>query len=79
MRAKIGINSKTRCVRQKRRKLGTQLYISVIDEIYMKILDIQEKDLGFKYSTYLRSIVEKAIDDKYGEIYLEAQRPKRKQ
>ena len=59
--------SKSR-VRQNNGKLKSQIYIRVPDSVIDMIIEIQEKEPGFKYSTYLRPIVVKAIRKKYMEV-----------
>ena len=57
-----------RDVRQYREKLEHQVYNRIPRSVMDMIIEIQDREPGFKYSTYLRPIVVEAIRKKYVEV-----------
>ena len=65
----VSLTRRKKRVRQKHGALNSIIYIRVPDPVLQKIIEIQERDPSFKYSTYLRPLVVKAINQKYKEVY----------
>ena len=62
MLMRFGLGSKPLFKRVGHSRMNGKLTIRVNDETYYKILEIREKIPTFKYSSYLRPIIEDAID-----------------